>query len=74
MHYVLVVVNKGDSLPSVVHEGRLRILVPSNVINSVGPVVVPEGGGASRKFYLGLATAHAQNKTALGEERKVPTW
>ena len=45
MYYLLVVVNEGDCLPSVVHEGRLRILVPSNVINPVGSVVVPEREG-----------------------------
>ena len=38
---VLVVVDEGDGLPRVVHEGREGVLVPGNVINAVGTIVVP---------------------------------
>ena len=38
--YLLVVFNEGYRLPCVIQEGTLGILVPSNVVNPVCPVVV----------------------------------
>ena len=36
-----VVVNEGDRLSGVVNESGLGVLVPGNVINTIGSIVVP---------------------------------
>ena len=38
---LLVVVDEGDGLSRVIHEGGEGVLVPGNVINTVGTIVVP---------------------------------